>query len=96
MIYYKFLHMKRIFFFVLFLILSYTSVAQALWPIYGSSAGKGIIYKPQQYIGDELNFDALFLSAPEGTIVVAPIDGVIQDVSILAWTSRSSLKYWNH
>lgn len=87
--------MKRIFFFVLFLILSYTSVAQALWPIYGSSAGKGIIYKPQQYIGDELNFDALFLSAPEGTIVVAPIDGVIQDVSILAWTSRSSLKYWN-
>jgi hypothetical protein len=84
-----------LFCFILFLELSFTSFAQALWPICGSSAGEGILYKPQQYIGDELNFDALFLSAAEGTIVVAPIDGVIRNVSILSWNSRSSLKYWD-
>ena len=32
-----------------------------LWPVEGQKAGKGILYRPQDYIGDEFNFDNLFL-----------------------------------
>ena len=28
-----------------------------LWPIKGQQAGEGILYRPQDYIGDEFNFD---------------------------------------
>ncbi len=37
--------------------------AQMLWPIAGAEAGEGIIYKPQQYLDDELIFGELFISA---------------------------------
>lgn len=59
-----------------------------LWPVpktassSGQSAdsrtGLGILYAPQSYIGGELNFDDLFITAPEGTPVVAPADGVVE------------------
>ena len=31
-----------------------------LWPIKGQQAGEGILYRPQDYIGDEFNFDNLW------------------------------------
>ena len=34
------------------------------WPIAGAEAGDSIIYKPQTYIGEELNFYDLFIAAP--------------------------------
>lgn len=53
-----------------------------LWPIEGAEAGTGILYAPQNYIGDELNFDNLFIGAPEGTVVVSPCDGTISGISL--------------
>ena len=51
--------------------------AQLLWPVKGAEPGEGIISKPQQYIGSELNFDDLFITAEEGTEVVSPCDGTL-------------------
>ena len=44
------------------------------WPIAGAEAGDSIIYKPQTYIGEELNFYDLFIAAPFDAVVVAPDD----------------------
>ena len=33
------------------------------WPIEGAKAGEGILYRPQDYIGDEYNFDKLIIGA---------------------------------
>ena len=52
-----------------------------LWPIEGAKAGEGIIYTPQSYIDSELNYDNLFVTAPEGTTVLAPCDGIISSFS---------------
>lgn len=49
-----------------------------LWPVEGVKAGEGVISCPQSYLGDELNFDNLFIGAAEGFGVVAPSDGVVE------------------
>ncbi len=51
-----------------------------LWPVAEAEAGDGIIYKPQTYIGRQLNFADLFVTAPLGTEVVAPVDGKITSI----------------
>ena len=43
-----------------------------LWPIDGAKAGTNIVSTPQSYIGGEQNFSNLFITAPEGTIVLSP------------------------
>ena len=48
-----------------------------LWPIAGAKTGDNILFRPQQYIDGNLNFGNLIIGAPEGTPVVAPVDGVI-------------------
>ena len=50
-----------------------------LWPIKGQKAGEGVIYRPQDYIGEEFNFDDLFITALEGTQVVCPDDAVLEN-----------------
>lgn len=52
------------------------------WVIEGEPAGTNILYRPQQHIGDELDFDLLFIGAPEGAAVVAPADGIVENVSV--------------
>lgn len=52
------------------------------WVIEGETAGTDILYRPQQHIGDELDFDLLFIGAPEGAAVVAPADGIVENVSV--------------
>lgn len=52
------------------------------WVIEGEPAGTNILYRPQQHIGDELDFDRLFIGAPEGATVVAPSDGIVENVSV--------------
>lgn len=47
------------------------------WPIQGQKLGDSIIYKPQDYINEELNYGNLFITAKEGTTVVAPCNGVV-------------------
>ena len=50
------------------------------WPISGKKSGEGIIARPQQYVGDELNAGNLFIAAPEGTDVICPEDGTISNL----------------
>lgn len=58
------------------------------WPIAGAETGDSIIYKPQTYIGEELNFDQLFIAAPLDAVVVAPDDCVVRSVG---WSYSPSL-----
>lgn len=55
---------------------------QWTWPIKGSAAGQGIICSPQQYIGEEMNFENLIIAAPEGTDVLCPAGGVVLDFGV--------------
>lgn len=48
-----------------------------LWPVEGKKAGENILYRPQDYIDGEHNFDNLFITAEKGTNIVCPCDGVI-------------------
>ena len=57
------------------------------WPIEGAKAGEGILYRPQDYIGDEYNFDKLIIGAKPGTNVVSPCDGVITHVTMKYYLS---------
>ncbi len=68
-----------------FLALSLAAQAHAqhqtfLWPIAGKTAGADILSRPQNYIGDELNGDDLFIGAEPGAIVLCPADGIITSV----------------
>ncbi len=68
-----------------FLALSFAAQAQAqhqtfLWPIAGKTAGADILSRPQNYIGDELNGDDLFIGAEPGALVLCPADGIITSV----------------
>jgi len=47
-----------------------------------------ILYRPQEYIDKEHNFSNLFLTAPVGTTIVAPVDGTIIHTS---YTYHSSI-----
>jgi C-terminal processing protease CtpA/Prc len=60
-----------------------------LWPLKGKKAGEGILYKPQDYVEKEHNFGNLFLTAPEGTYIVAPCDGTIK---FTCYSYRRTLK----
>ena len=57
------------------------------WPIEGAKAGEGILYRPQDYIGDEHNFEKLIIGAKPGTNVVSPCDGVITHVTMIYYLS---------
>ena len=58
--------------------------SQWLWPIEGAKTGEHIVYRPQDRIDKELNVGDLFIAAPEGTTVVAPVDGTIGTLNIVA------------
>lgn len=54
-----------------------TEKEKFLWPVEGKNAGENILYRPQDYIGDEHNFGDLFVTAEKGTDIVCPCDGVV-------------------
>ena len=67
-----------------------------LWPIEGAKTGENIVCQPQDRIDKELNIGNLFISAPEGTTVVAPVDGTIGALYVEANTSlKQSVTYGN-
>ena len=79
--------MKRVLFFVIVFLGVVTIQARAqlqsyLWPIEGAKAGDNIISAPQSYIDGELNFNQMFIGAPEGTRVLSPADGTITFISV--------------
>ena len=57
------------------------------WPIEGGKAGEGTLYRPQDYIGNEHNFEKLIIGAKPGTNVVSPCDGVITHVTMMYYLS---------
>jgi len=54
---------------------------KALWPIKDGKPGENIIGKPGQYINGEKNYDKLLIESLKGTLVVAPVDGIVIDNS---------------
>lgn len=58
-------------------LLSNAFAQEHTWPIARQDVGQGILFRPQDYIGEELNYDALFVTAPYGTNVVSPVTGKI-------------------
>lgn len=78
--------------FVLLLLASNFAFAQDnyLWPVEGKKAGEGILYKPQSYIGKELNANNLIVAAPLKTNILAPVEGT---VTMFSYVSRSALNY---
>ena len=58
--------------------------SQWLWPIEGAKTGDNIVCQPQDRIDKELNVGDLFIAAPEGATVVAPVDGTIGNLSVIA------------
>ena len=70
--------------------------SQWLWPIEGAKTGENIVCQPQDRIDKELNIGNLFIAAPEGTTVVAPVDGTIGALYVVANTSlKQSVTYGN-
>ena len=57
------------------------------WPIEDAKAGEGTLYRPQDYIGNEHNFEKLIIGAKPGTNVVSPCDGVITHVTMMYYLS---------
>ncbi len=75
---------------LLIILLNINIYGQYTWPIKDLRAGKGIIYKPQDLIENELNFDNLFISAEYGSEVIAPESGKI---TFFAYKYLQSLTY---
>lgn len=80
------LHLRTLMLLCLMLLSQMTLEAQKtaplLWPLEGLKTGEGILYRPQELIDKELNFDNLFLTAPEGTKVVCPADAVVIHIGL--------------
>lgn len=58
-------------------LLSNVFAQQATWPIKNKKAGERILYRPQDFIGEEFNFSDLYITAPYGSDVVSPISGKV-------------------
>ena len=65
------------------------------WPIEGAKAGEGILYRPQDYIGNEHNFEKLIIGAKPGTNVASPCDGMITHVTMVYYLSLNK-SFSNH
>ncbi len=65
-----------------------------MWPIERAKVGEGIIYAPQSYIDGELNFAGLYITAPEGTAVVAPTGGTIRSLTVSYNPTLSTSQSW--
>ena len=62
-----------------------------LWPVKGKAAGEDIIYRPQEYIGGELNFSCLYIGTAFGDTIVAPADGTLISYGIQIKTSMTTM-----
>jgi len=71
---------KVVLFFLLFAEFCVYGFAQEsifLWPISNNKSGENILYRPNDYIADEINRDALIIFAEENTPIVSPVSGQI-------------------
>lgn len=73
--------------------ISFAQDKKNIWPIVNENPGQNILNQPQDYIGEELNYNNLFIGGKEGTFIVSPYDGTISNCS---YTYNSTLKYSNY
>jgi hypothetical protein len=66
-----------------------------LWPVEGAKSGQGILYAPQSHIDGELNFAGLYITAPEGAVVVAPCEGTIRSFTMDYTPALSQSMNWS-
>jgi C-terminal processing protease CtpA/Prc len=59
-----------------------TAQEKVLNPVQNASLADCILYQPQEMIEDEKIFSELFLTAPENTLIVAPVSGTISNFGI--------------
>ena len=72
--------MKKLFLLLsaVFTVCSTAALGQGyVWPMAGKAAGTDILYRPQEYIGNELVFEELFIGGKEGDVVVSPVSGTV-------------------
>lgn len=77
--------MRTICLYVLFLtsvILCAQDKAFWIWPVAEQKAEDGILYRPQDFIGTELNFDNMFVGGKEASPILCPFDAVVNRVSL--------------
>lgn len=73
--------------------ISFAQDKKNIWPIVNENSGQNILNQPQDYIGEELNHNNLFIGGKEGQFIVSPHDGIIYNCSYIY---NSSLKYSNY
>jgi hypothetical protein len=85
-------------FFLLLMVIVPSSLAQDvwLWPVQGKKAGEDILYRPQDYIDKELNFDNLFIAVDKDANVVCPADGKISSIGLNYQISLTSAYYFKN
>ncbi|MCG8410575.1 MAG: S41 family peptidase [Bacteroidales bacterium] len=61
------------------------------WPIKGNYIGQDILYQPQDFINEELNFSTLFIGAKENSLVISPCNGEIISVNHLVFNTLDKI-----
>jgi len=91
-------HWFKIIYILLFLYTSPTNAQEDVdsWPIKEVTVGKGIIYKPQDYIHEELNFSILFINAEENSEVIAPHSGIVKSFSYIYFKALTYTTSFEH
>lgn len=86
---------NKLFFSLLFFSLFFSGMAQEkfLWPLPDGKTGENILYRPNDYIGDEPNHSDLILSGNENYSVVSPISGVVTTFTYV-YQKRYSSSTW--
>ena len=79
----------------LFCITGFAQSNLFIWPIQGKNAGENILYRPNDYIADEINNSELILFAEENTPVVSPITGIITNFTYV-YHKKYNSAIWFH
>lgn len=89
--------MKKIILIIVFLFAYLTSQAQEqkfLWPIKGAIPGSNILYNFQDFIGQEKVVEGMFIGADEGTVILSPVDGIVERAAVVYYSSLQYVGMW--
>jgi hypothetical protein len=86
------LQLKITLVFIFLYTITFAQDKKNIWPITNENSGQNILNQPQDYIGEELNYNNLFIGGKEGIFVISPCAGVI---SSYRYTYPCSLNYVN-
>ncbi len=83
--------MKFLWILLLIPISAFSQQTEFVWPVVSEKTGENILFKPHDYIQNELNFDRLIIGTKEGDILVAPVDGIISDFNYVYFVSLDDI-----